>query len=154
MMIRIAKAVAAGVAVAVTALLALGLGGVQIPWLPPDTEITDQEPYSDFIGREYQVAAEVRAHAWNDFPDKAKILSITLMPRQGVRNRFVSYVIPLQRAQKVRILSAWRHFTLFGFDRYYVVSVPGAGLPEGVPIKMRVSSDGVPDPLAYEPISK
>jgi hypothetical protein len=30
------------------------------------------------------------------------------------------------------------------------VAVPGAGLPEGIPIRMRVDSDGVPDPLIYE----
>ena len=93
-------------------------------------------------------------YAWNDFPDKAKILSISLMQPPGVRNRFVSYVTPLERGQRVRIVGAWRRFSLGGFTRHYVVSVPGAGLPEDVPITMRVNADGVPDPRVYEPIGK
>jgi hypothetical protein len=144
------------VALAACGLLALvivlGVGGVQVPW--PATETTQQKPYADFVGREYRVTSDVSAYAWNDFPDKAKILSITLMPPPGVRNRFVSYVTPLQPGQRVRIISAWRHFLLLGFHRYYVVSVPDAGLPEGIEITMSVNSDGVPDPHVYEPIDK
>jgi hypothetical protein len=111
-------------------VIVLGVGGVQVPW--PPTETTQQKPYADFVGREYLVISSVSAHAWNDYPDKAKIQSFSLLPPPGVRNRFVSYVTPLQPGQRVRIVSAWRHFLLLGFDRYYVVSVPGAGLPEGI----------------------
>jgi hypothetical protein len=71
-----------------------------------------------------------------------------------VRNRFVSYETPLKSGQRVRIVSAWRQFALVGFTRHYVVSAPGAGLPEDVPITMAVNSDGIPDPLVYEPIGK
>jgi hypothetical protein len=55
---------------------------------------------------------------------------------------------------KVRIVSAWRHFLLLGFHRYYVVSVPSAELPEGIPITMEVNSDGIPDRRFYEPIGQ
>jgi hypothetical protein len=65
--------------------IVLTVGGVRS--LFPPTEITRQEPYSDFIGREYRVTSDVSAYAWNDFPDKTKILSISLMPPPGVRNR-------------------------------------------------------------------
>jgi hypothetical protein len=51
-------------------------------------------------------------------------------------------------------VSAWRQFVLFEFARYYKVSVPDAGLPDGIDIEMRVASDGVPDPLVYEPIDR
>jgi hypothetical protein len=60
----------------------------------------------------------------------------------------------LQPGQRVRIVSAWRHFLLLGFDRYYVVSVPGAGLPEAIKITMGVNSDGIPDRRFYEPIGE
>ena len=130
-------------------LLMLAAGGVQSPL--PDTEVTHQKPYADFVGREYRVTSDVSAYLWNDFPDKAKILTITLMPPPGVRNRFVSKVIPLEAGQKVRIVSAWRRLVLFGFHRYYVVLVPGAGLPDGVDIEIDMNSDGAPDPLVYEP---
>lgn len=133
-------------------LLMLALGGTQTPW--PATEVTHQKPYADFVGREYRVVSEVSAYAWNDFPDKDKVLSISLMPPPGVRNRFVSYVTPLQRGQRIRIVSAWRHLHLFGFDKYYNVLVPGAGLPEGVDITIDMNSDGFLDPLVYEPIDR
>lgn len=135
-------------------VIVLGVGGVRLPFTYPDTEVTHEKPYSDFVGREYRVTGHVTALAWNDFPDKAKILSVSLMPPPGVRNRFVSYSIPLKLEQRVRIISAWRKFALVEFTNYYVVSVPGAGLPEGIPITMKVNSDGVPDPLVYEAIDK
>jgi hypothetical protein len=133
-------------------LLVLGLGGYPSPF--PTTEVTDRKPYADFIGQEFRVADGVRATAWNDFPDKAKILSITLDPTPGVRNRFVSYVTPLQEGQRIRIVSAWRRFALFGFDRDYFVTVPGAGLLDGVPVKLRMNADGNPDPRVVKPINQ
>jgi len=78
--------------------------------------------------------------------------SISLMPPPGIRNRFVSYVIPLQHGQRIRLVGAWREFP--SFARYYVVSVPGAGLPAGITITMAVNSDGIPDPGVYEPTEK
>jgi hypothetical protein len=128
----------------------LGVGGVRLPFWFPDAEVTHEKPYADFVGREYRVTSPLTALAWNDFPDKAKILVVSLTPPPGTSNRFVSYSIPLQPGQRVRILSAWRSFELVQFTNYYLVSVPGAGLPEGIPIKMRVNSDGIPDPLVYE----
>ena len=148
MLLRLVK----WVVFAIFGLLMLAMSGIRSPF--PDTEVTHQKPYADFVGREYYVASDVSAYAWNDFPDKEKILSVTLMSPPGVRNRFVSYVTPLKPGQRVRIVSAWRRFVLFGFSRRYVVLLPGAGLPEDVEITMRVNSDGVPDPLVYEPIDK
>jgi hypothetical protein len=154
--VRSVLAVAKWAAIAVCGWFALvvvlGVGGVPNPL--PETDISHQKPFADFIGREYSVAADVLAHAWNDFPDKAKILSISLIPPPGVRNRFVSYRRPMPRGQHVRIVTAWRTITLAGFHRWYVVSVPGAGLPESIPITMSVSSDGIPDPRLYEPLDK
>ena len=120
----------------------------------PITEVTHRKPYVDFIGRECRVVADVRATAWNDFPDKAKIVTIGLNGPPGVRNRYVSYVTPLKPGQTVRIVSAWRQFALFGFHRHYVVLVPGAGLPDGIPVTMYMNADGVPDPRVCEPVDK
>jgi hypothetical protein len=120
----------------------------------PVTEISHQKPYADFVGRECRVVADVLATAWNDFPDKAKILSITLGPPPGYGNRFVSYQKPLKPDQRVRIVSAWQQFALFGFNRHYVVSVPGAGLPDGSAVTLYMNADGVPDPQVCEPVQK
>ena len=58
----------------------------------------------------------------------------------------------MQRGQRIRLVSAWREFP--SFAKYYVVSVPGAGLPEGIRITMAVSPDGIPDPRVYAPIDR
>ena len=156
--IRLVVSVMKWTAVTAFGLLAvvimLGVGGIRLPFWFPNTEVTHERPFSDFVGREYRVTGHVTALAWNDFPDKAKILNVSLMPSPGARNRFVSYSIPLQLGQSVRIISAWRQFGLVEFTYKYIVSVPGAGLPDGIPITMRVNSDGVPDPLVYEAIDK
>jgi hypothetical protein len=132
----------------IAVVIMLAVGGVRSPF--SDTEVTREKPFADFVGREYRVTGNVNALAWNDFPDKTKILVVSLMRSPGARNRFVSYRVPLKIGQRVRIVSAWRHFELVEFSNYYLVSAPGAGLPEGVPIRMHVNSDGVPDPLVYE----
>jgi hypothetical protein len=121
---------------------------------PRPTEITRRKPYIDFVGRECRVVTNVRAIAWNDYPDKAKILEITLTGPPGVKNRFVSYATPLKPGQTVRIVSAWQQFTLVGYNRHYAVSVPGAGLPDGIPITMYMNADGVPDSRVCEPVDK
>jgi hypothetical protein len=115
----------------------------------PERDISDRKPYVDFIGREYWVKTPVDALAWNDFPDKATILSISLMPPPSVGNRFVSYKTRLKVGLTLRILSAKGQFLA---PNDYVVSVPGAGLPEGIPITIRMNSDGVPDPFVYAPL--
>ncbi len=122
--------------------------------LSSNTEVTRQKPYIDFIGREYRVVGEARAYAWNDFPDKAKILEITLMGPPGVANRFVSYSRPLKQGKRVRIVCAWRQLIFFGFSRHYIVSLPGAELPDDIPIQMNVEADGMPDPRLFEAVDK
>lgn len=133
-------------------VIVIGLGGYQIPFCPSDTEVTHEKPFSSFIGREYRVMGDVTALAWNDFPDKNKILVVSLTSPAGASNRFVSHRIPLQQGQKILILSAWRSFSLVEFTYYYLVSVPDAGLPEEIPTKLKIGSDGIPDPLVYETV--
>ena len=131
-------------------LIILSLGGYKIPFWPEDTEVTDNKPFSNFIGQEYRVTNSIKALAWNDFPDKEKILVVSLMPPPGAKNRFVSYSVTLQPEQNIRILSAWRSLSLFEYTYYYLVSIPEAGLPENVPIKMKVGADGAPSAQYYE----
>jgi hypothetical protein len=152
---RLAKFIMLGVLglVALGAILFTVAGiGMQIP--APKTEVTNRKPFADHIGRQYRVVGNVSALAWNDFPDKGTILSISLMSPPLVRNRFVSYSKQLRSGQTVRIVSTWRHLTLGGYTYDYGVGLPGSGLPEGIAIKMSVNSDGVPDPRVYEPIER
>jgi hypothetical protein len=133
-------------------IIIIGLSGYQVPFWPSDTEVTNEKPFSSYIGRELRVMGDVTALAWNDFPDKSKILVVSLTSPPGASNRFVSRRIPLLRGQRVFILSAWRSLSLFEFTYYYLVSVPGAGLPRDIPIQLKIGSDGILDPLVYEPV--
>lgn len=130
--------------------IVIGLGRYQIPFWPEDIKVSNEKPFSTYIAQEYRVTNHIQALAWNDFPDKEEILAVSLTPPPGTKNRFVSYSITLQPGQKIRILSAWRSLSLFEYTNYYLVAIPGAGLPENVPIKMKVNSDGMPNPLFYE----
>jgi hypothetical protein len=57
-------------ALAIVFAVVITVGGILSPF--PDTEITREKPYANFVGREYRVTSDVSAYAWNDFPDKAK----------------------------------------------------------------------------------
>jgi len=128
----------------------LGVGGFPLPSWLAGVEISQEEPFASFIGQDFRVSGPVTAVAWNDFPDKAKILTISLMPSPGAKNRFVSYGTPIKIGQRVRVLSAWRQIAIPAFTYHYFVSVPDAGLPEGVPVTLSVSSSGVPDASILE----
>ena len=131
-------------------LIMWSIAGYSIPI--PDTEITQKEPFAQFIGREYRIKTPTDAMFWNDFPDKEKILTVTIGPASA-RTRFVTKILPLHVGQKIRIVSAWKHFALVEFVRYYHVSIPDLQVPVGVPIRLKVGSDGIPDPLIYDPIN-
>ena len=131
-------------------LIIIGLGGYQIPFWPSDTEVSLEKPFSTFIGGEFRVMGDVTALTWNDFPDKEKILAVSLTSPPGASNRFVSHRIPLQQGQRIFIQSAWKSYSLIEFTYYYQVLVPDAGLPKGVPIKLKIGSDGILDSLVYE----
>ena len=142
--------VGAGVLLGVAIVLGIaGYGGTA-----PRIDVSEQKPYADSIGREYRVVGDVSACAWNDFPDKDKILSITLTPTPCADNRFVSYVVPVATGKRVRIVSAYRSYALGDIMENYVVSVADANLPTNVPVTVRVDSDGVLDRRFYEPIDK
>lgn len=134
----------------VVLLVAWGLSGYGPS--APSRDISQEPPFADQVGREYRVVGDVSAYAWNDFPDEETILSVTLTPPPGTRNRFVSYVLPMERGQRIRIIGARRTWVLFETPTDYLVVVPGTKLPQGVDIKMRVGSDGIPDRRLYEPI--
>jgi hypothetical protein len=118
---------AAYVGIAVVTYLAivvvLTTGGVLSPF--PVTDILNRRPYADTVGREHRVVGNVIAVAWNDFPDKETLLSITLISPPGYANRFVSWTVPLKQGQVVRITSARRQFGWLGFSQWYVASLPG-----------------------------
>ena len=141
--------VGAGIVVLLAVAIVLGVAGYGPP--APRSDVSDHQPYADYIGRQYRIVGEVSACAWNDFPDKDKILSITLTPSVCAANRFVSYQTPIDKGKRVRIVRAWRTYDLFEINEDYVVSVADAGLPRGVEIRVGVGHDGVLDRRFYEP---
>jgi hypothetical protein len=70
---RVAKFVMFGAfgLVALGAILFTALGvAMQVP--APQTEVTNRQPFADYIGREYRVVGNVSALAWNDFPTRTQ----------------------------------------------------------------------------------
>jgi hypothetical protein len=149
-LLNAAKWAAIGAAVLLGVAIVLGIAGYGPQ--APRTDITAQRPYADYVGREYRIAGDVSACAWNDFPDKDKILTITLPPSVCAANRFVSYRVPIARGKRIRIVRAWRSYYLFEIRQEYVVSVAGVGLPPDVEIKVEVGDDGVLDRRFYESV--
>jgi len=83
---------------------------------------------------------DVYAVAWNDFPDKNRILDVILTSPPLTRNRFVSSVTRLNTDQPVRILGARlrrRGFFLLGTADYHLRCVHSGRTP--------ASSDSDPD---------
>ncbi|WP_413578610.1 hypothetical protein ACLVWU_08740 [Bdellovibrio sp. HCB290] len=138
-----------GVLGAIVVLIALGVGGYRLP--VSDAEVTQREPFSKFIGREYLVKVPIEAMFWNDFPNKEKIVSVSIGPATA-KTRFVSKIVPIGVGQRIRLVSAWQSFALLESNKYYRVSISDLEVPEGVPIHLDVNSDGIPDASIYEPI--
>ena len=130
-------------------LVIVTVGGILSPF--PVTDISSRPPYAGVIGREYTLKSKLVAVAWNDFPDKKKILSITLQP-MGHGNRFVSAHVDVQRWQRLRVVGARQQWGFAGIGRWYVVSLPGIELPDA-PIGIGMDSARVPDPTLYEPVT-
>jgi hypothetical protein len=116
----------------------------------PRTEVSDRKPFVDFIGREYRVVGDVTALAWNDFPNKEKILTFSLMSPPLTQNRYVSYEKHLEPGQVLRIVRAWRSITIEGFRYTYDVALPRGGLSKGIPIEVETSSDGSLNSRVYQ----
>ena len=110
----------------------------------PVTEITQREPYADYVGRECRVVAHALATAWNDFPDKTKILEITLMAPPGIKNRFVSYATHLKPDQRTAMVFPTRRSANQWTGRNRAPARDQSATHEG-----RHQHDGVNDPVDY-----
>lgn len=148
-LLNMAKWAVIGAGVLLAVAIVLGIAGYGTA---PRVNVSKQKPYADYIGREYRVVGDVSACAWNDFPDKDRILSITLTPTPCADNRFVSYVVAVARGKRVRIISAYRSYALGGIIENYVVSVADTSLPADVAVTVRVGSDGILERRFYQPI--
>ena len=144
---------AAFVVVSTVVMITLGVG---LSTQEPATEVTDQRPFADFIGREYRIVGDVLAVAWNDFPDKEAILQVVLTRQAGpqTRNRFVSYAKPLSHNQTLRIISAWQVGARAKRQFRYLVALSGSDVPENDPVVVYVGADGVPDTMLYARLAR
>jgi len=71
----------------------------------------------------------------------------------GIRQSFRLVRDTLKLGQRVLIVSTWQQFGLAGYHRHYVVSVPDARLPDGIPVTIYMNADGLPDPRVCEPVN-
>lgn len=68
-------------------LIMFGIGGYGLS--TNHTDISQEKPFNDFVGRDYRVIAPTDTMYWNDFPDKEKILTVSIGPASA-ENRFVT----------------------------------------------------------------
>jgi hypothetical protein len=147
------KMVGIGALVLITlvgALLAIGIAGYKVPFLPQDSDVSHLSPFSDYIGKELEVQGSADLVAWNDFPDKERILSYTVVCNSGYKNRFVSHVKPLKDGQKMVVQSAWKSFLLFETNYYYKVKLQDMDIPAEIDVKLNVGLDGKPNPSCFK----
>jgi hypothetical protein len=131
-------------------LLVISIAGYKVPFLPQDSDVSHLSPFSDYIGKELEVQGSADLIAWNDFPDKEKILSFTLVCNSGAKNRFVSYVKPLRDGQKMVVQSVWKSFLLFETRYYYKVKLKGLDIPAEIEVELSIGLDGKPNSSCFK----
>jgi hypothetical protein len=113
----------------------------------PDQAVSDQAPYSAQVGAEYRVMVD-DLHAYGvyanltDKYDGKPISYATLIPGVGIGGTEIAWKKPIPRGSVVRILSAWRPRLLFGDRTYYRVAINSLPLPDEIPIKVYLYSNG------------
>lgn len=92
-----------------------------------DEDISDQVPYANFIGAEYQVIGEVSAHGiYSD--DLNTIAYVSLISGVGIGGRYVAFRRPVGQQLKFKVLSARQERNLFRSHVYYRVSIQDSGV--------------------------
>jgi hypothetical protein len=106
----------------------------------PHEEITRTTPYSGMIGTEYEVTADdLYAYGiYESLPGKS-VSWITLVPGVGIDGPEVAFRRHIFRGQPIKIISAWRAPILLEDAIYYRVAMPGADVPDDVPIRLELA---------------
>ena len=114
-------------------------------------QLTTAKPYADLIGAEYEViSGDVRAYGISSSQDDT-IGWIQMMGGVGVGGPEVLFNKPVNRGVTVKILSAWRSYSLTDSDDYYVVAVTGADLPANVPVRIELNRGNEGDGVDLNP---
>ena len=122
----------------------------------PHSELTSVKPYADLIGSEYRVVAtDVHAYPIYESVTTKNISRVAVIAGVGIGGSEIGSPINIPQGQIIRILSAWRKPLLFEDGIYYRVQLPGAELPQNVPIELELylgnSGEGVDlNPRAYK----
>lgn len=127
---------------------------------PSAVELTLTSPYTQVVGTEYRVIAEVDAYGIYEDLDNRKVISyITLIPGVGISGPEVAFKKRISKGQKITVLSAWQKRMLLNNYVYYVVALQGADLPHYVPVRIDLirGNEGVGaelNPRVYERITR
>jgi hypothetical protein len=122
-------------------------------------ELTTTKPYADLIGAEYEIAtSDVRAYGIYSL-DNRTLGWVQLMGGQGASGPEVAFRKNVKRGTTIKILSAWRSYSLTDSDDYYVVAIDGIDLPSNVPVRVELNrgneGEGVDlNPNVYSKLSR
>ena len=122
-------------AAVIGSMLAVTLGAC---YLGPPAPLSDQAPYSDFIGAQYQVIADdLKVYGvyvpLEDKHNNKPIRYILLIPGVGIGGPEIAWEKHVPKGQVFKILSAWNQG-----GAYYEVNIEGIDLPVGVPVRLEL----------------
>jgi hypothetical protein len=127
---------------------------------PSAVELTLTSPYTQFVGTEYRVIADVYAYGIYEDLDNRKVISyVTLIPGVGIAGPEVAFKKRIAKGQIISILSAWRKRMLLDSYVYYVVALQDAEIPHDVQVRIDLirgnEGEGAElNPRVYERIRK
>jgi hypothetical protein len=137
------------VSMAALAVMSAGCGPAEA------TDVTGQQPYAKFIGREYRIIREVDAYGIKMDPRDEQPAVILLMPRPGIAGWEVAFRKPLEKGQTFRIRGAKHRFMVFDDGTEYVVDLKDPTLAEGLEVRIAMlggneGGGGELNPEVYE----
>jgi hypothetical protein len=122
-------------------LLWLCSAGLQIACDLRPQEVTSVKPYADLIGTEYRVVADdVYAYGiYGNWPDKT-VTEVTLIPGPGISGYEIAFRRHVPKSAVIRIVGAWRLWTLFGHRSQYTVMLEDFDVPSDAPVLIELGS--------------
>ena len=123
------------------------------------TDVSEDAPYRELVGREYRVNAnDLHAYFLRDnYPDR-EATSVLLMSGVGIANRFVAFRRHVEPGSVFRIVAVRRTWDLGGRFYYCIVEFENSDLSRGLPVQVDLNAKSGGrvelDPLIYQAIAR
>ena len=104
-----------------------------------DRDLSATSPYSEMIGAEYEVRVDdLELYGISDVDRRTEVTSMTLVPPPGIGGSEVAFRCRVPRGTRLRIAAVRHRNLVFDNGLYYLLELPGSGVPEGIPIELEL----------------